>query len=74
VKTANTAADAALTVLRISIDAKAKVKIGNLSRGGSDRRVQAPKADDHDTEWTQVLVPFAFSIYKPMNSMNSLSS
>ena len=40
------------------MDAKAKVKIGNLSRGGKDRRAIAPKADDHDTKWTQVLVPF----------------
>jgi len=45
-------------VLRISIDAKAKVKVGNLSRGGKDRRQHAPQADDHDTEWQQVLVPF----------------
>jgi hypothetical protein len=40
------------------MDATAKVKVGNLSRGGKDRRKQAPKADDHDTEWQQVLVPF----------------
>lgn len=48
------------------MDAKAKVKVGNLSRGGKDRRQQAPKADDHDveaelspdTEWQHVLVPF----------------
>lgn len=42
----------------MSIDAKAKVKVGNLSRGGQDRRQQAPQADDHDTEWQHVLVPF----------------
>ncbi|MEM7062593.1 MAG: transposase [Cyanobacteria bacterium P01_B01_bin.77] len=29
-----------------------------MSRGGKDRRQKAPQADDHDTEWTQVLVPF----------------
>ena len=40
------------------MDAKAKVKVGNLSRGGKDRRQLVPKADDHDTEWQQVLVPF----------------
>ena len=45
-------------MLRVSIDAKAKVKVGNLSRGGKDRRQQAPQADDHDTDWHQVLVPF----------------
>jgi len=55
---ANAAADAAPSVLRVSIDAKAKVKVGNLSRGGKDRRQQPPKADDHDLEWPQVLIPF----------------
>ncbi len=68
---ANAAADTHPNVLRISMDAKAKVKVGNLSRGGKDRRKEAPKADDHDMEWQQVLVPFgilnlqtdAFAIY-----------
>ena len=55
---ANEAADSDSSVLRISIDSKAKVKVGNLSRGGKDRRQQAPQADDHDTEWQSVLVPF----------------
>jgi len=45
-------------VLRISIDSKAKVKVGNLSRGGKDRRHSAPQADDHDMEWQAVVVPF----------------
>ncbi|MEL7225216.1 MAG: hypothetical protein AAGL17_10200 [Cyanobacteria bacterium J06576_12] len=58
VKAANTAADADPHTLRISMDAKAKVKLGNLSRGGHDRRLVAPHADDHDTQWTAVLVPF----------------
>jgi len=44
--------------LRISIDSKAKVKIGNLSRGGKDRGLEAKQAEDHDTEWLAVLVPF----------------
>ena len=44
--------------LRISIDSKAKVKIGNLSRGGKTRSRKALKADDHDNKWTHVLVPF----------------
>lgn len=57
-KVANAAADADPQVLRLSMDAKAKVKIGNLSRGGYDRRLEAPKADDHDTQWTDVLTPF----------------
>ena len=45
-------------ILRISIDVKAKVKIGNLSRGGYSRAINAPKTDDHDQHWTDVLVPF----------------
>jgi hypothetical protein len=44
--------------LRISIDSKAKVKIGNLSRNGKSRTLQPKKADDHDHVWTSVLVPF----------------
>ena len=55
---ANATADADPSILRVSIDSKAKVKVGNLSRGGKDRRQQSPQADDHDTEWRQVLVPF----------------
>ena len=45
-------------ILRISIDVKAKVKIGNLSRKGYSRAINAPKTDDHDHHWTDVLVPF----------------
>lgn len=45
-------------MLRLSIDTKAKVKIGNLSRNGKDRSLEAKQADDHDTEWQSVLVPF----------------
>ena len=44
--------------LRISIDSKAKVKIGNLSRGGKARTIDPQQADDHDLEWQTVLVPF----------------
>jgi Rhodopirellula transposase DDE domain len=44
--------------LRLSIDSKAKVKIGNLSRQGKARTLKAKQADDHDTEWQAVLVPF----------------
>ena len=55
---ANAAADADETVLRLSIDSKARVELGNLSRGGKDRRQQAPRADDHDTHWQGTVVPF----------------
>lgn len=44
--------------LRISIDSKAKVKIGNLSREGKARTIDPQQADDHDLEWQTVLVPF----------------
>lgn len=44
--------------MRVSIDSKAKVKIGNLSRGGKARTLEAKRADDHDTEWDSTLVPF----------------
>ncbi len=39
------------------MDSKAKVKIGNLSREGKARYLEPLKADDHDREWTAVLVP-----------------
>ena len=55
---ANAAADADPSTVRISIDSKAKVKVGNLSRGGKDRRRSAPQADDHDTDWQSVVLPF----------------
>jgi len=55
---ANQAADADPKTLRISIDSKAKVKIGNLSRGGKARTLEAKQADDHDDHWEAVLVPF----------------
>jgi hypothetical protein len=42
---------------RISIDCKAKVKIGRLSRGGSERRTKPLQAYDHDMKWDAVLVP-----------------
>jgi Rhodopirellula transposase DDE domain len=45
-------------ILRISIDTKAKVKIGNLSRGGYSRLKKAPQTDDHDHKSVATLVPF----------------
>ncbi|EDX77190.1 hypothetical protein MC7420_327 [Coleofasciculus chthonoplastes PCC 7420] len=44
--------------MRVSIDTKAKVKIGNLSRGGKARTLKPKKADDHDTQWQGILIPF----------------
>ncbi len=54
---ANQAADNQTKSLRISLDSKAKVKIGNLSRQGKARYPEPLKADDHDSEWRAVLVP-----------------
>jgi len=45
-------------ILRISIDTKAKVKIGNLSRKGQSRAINAPVTDDHDHKWIATLTPF----------------
>jgi hypothetical protein len=44
--------------LRISIDTKAKVKIGDFSRGGRARGATPVKAVDHDMSPEVVLVPF----------------
>jgi len=54
----NQASDENPKSLRLSIDTKAKVKIGNLSRGGKARTLEAKAADDHDTQWQAILVPF----------------
>lgn len=43
--------------MRISIDCKAKVKVGNFSRGGKSRCREAPEADDHDMHWDCSMVP-----------------
>ena len=45
-------------ILRVSVDVKAKVKVGNLSRKGYSRTKKAPETDDHDHHWTDVLAPF----------------
>jgi len=51
----NAAADAAGDVLRISIDAKATVKVGRFARGGKSRTTT--KACDHDFKPTINLTP-----------------
>ena len=43
--------------LRISIDTKAKVKIGDFSRDGEARGAEAVQALDHDMHPTAVLAP-----------------
>jgi hypothetical protein len=52
----NPAADQAEDVLRLSLDAKAAVKIGLFSRGGKSRL--ARKAADHDFKPERVVTPF----------------
>jgi transposase len=45
-------------VLRISLDTKAKVKIGPFSRGGRSRAAAVVRAADHDMGADAILVPF----------------
>jgi len=54
----NKKADETDGVLRISMDAKAKVNIGDFSRGGKSR--QGEKSSDHDYEAEHKLTPFDF--------------
>ncbi len=44
--------------LRISMDGKAKVKVGEFSRGGKSRGTEARKACDHDMNAEAILAPF----------------
>jgi hypothetical protein len=57
----NREADADLGTIRLSIDTKTAVPIGNLSRGGKSR--QAHQALDHDLEPLAKLTPFG--IHRP---------
>lgn len=54
----NAAADATADQLRLSLDAKAAVKIGEFSRGGVTR--VGVQAADHDFKPQQVVTPFGF--------------
>ena len=47
--------------LRISIDTKAKVDLGEFSRGGVSRGEKATQALDHDMQVKQKIVPFGAS-------------
>ena len=44
--------------LRISINAKAKLNIGEFSRGGKSRDIKAKKAEDHDMNPIAKVVPY----------------
>ena len=55
---ANRSSDENPESLRISLDAKAKVSIGEFSRDGKSREREAKKAADHDMNPDGKLVPF----------------
>lgn len=61
VRKVNGEADADPGTVRISLDTKAVVAIGDLSRGGKSR--QGEQAGDHDFEPEQKLTPFG--LYRP---------
>ena len=54
----NKLADEDPETLRISVDSKAKVAIGNFSRGGKSRGREGKQAGDHDMNPEEKLVPF----------------
>lgn len=58
VQKANEEANNDSTILRISMDTKAKVNIGDFSRGGKARAKEAVRAGDHDMNPSEKLVPF----------------
>ena len=64
----NTHADEDHTVLRLSLDAKASVSIGDYSRGGRSRVLV--KALDHDFNPEEKMIPFG--IYLPQHNEVSL--
>ena len=57
VRQENQAADDDPDVIRISMDAKAKVAVGDYSRDGESREAEPVSALDHDPEPEQKLVP-----------------
>ena len=58
VKSAHAKSDKDDKTLRISIDTKAKIKLGEFSRGGKLRCFEPVKALDHDMEASGILIPF----------------
>lgn len=57
VQQVNQEADAEPSTLRISIDTKATLKIGEYSRGGQSRGLEATKAMDHDMSAKEKMIP-----------------
>lgn len=58
VNEANAEADADPYSLRLSLDAKAHLKLGEFSRDGQSRDLEAKKALDHDMQPIGTLIPF----------------
>jgi hypothetical protein len=58
VHAANLKSDQDPSSLRISIDSKAHLKLGELSRDGKSRDLEPKKALDHDMQHSGTLVPF----------------
>jgi hypothetical protein len=58
VAAAHERAEASEDTLRISIDTKAKVHVGDFSRGGEARGAEPVQARDHDMKPTATMVPF----------------
>ncbi|MEM7581722.1 MAG: hypothetical protein AAF316_18175 [Cyanobacteria bacterium P01_A01_bin.80] len=56
----NSAADEETDVLRLSLDAKARVKIGLFDRGGKNRK--PVKTNDHDYDSKTTLTPYGIFI------------
>nr|VFJ48471.1 MAG: Rhodopirellula transposase DDE domain-containing protein [Candidatus Kentron sp. FM]VFJ48691.1 MAG: Rhodopirellula transposase DDE domain-containing protein [Candidatus Kentron sp. FM]VFK08166.1 MAG: Rhodopirellula transposase DDE domain-containing protein [Candidatus Kentron sp. FM] len=67
---ANQEADETPGTIRISVDVKDKVKIGELSRRGKARSVDTVKAQDHDTEVLAKLVPVG--IFEPVSGLSEI--
>lgn len=67
---ANFDADKNQHTLRISVDVKAKVNIGDFSRGGKSRGSFAKKALDHDMTPTDKLVPVG--IFEPISGISTI--
>lgn len=61
VKQANAESDAREDSLRISIDGKAKVNVGDFSRGGKSRGIESVQALDHDFGSKKSWLPSEYS-------------
>ena len=72
VRRVNALADADEHTLRISINTKATVHVGDYSRGGRSRGVEAAKALDHDMCMNEKLVPGG--ILEPIDGKSFFSS